>query len=200
MIPRFLYPLLPFRSFLHPILVVSAIGLPCWLAVRLYRGTRGYRLSFGREILLLTFVVYLLALAAVTLAPNHGAQARAAAASGIGLRPNLATLTCSAATMPRSSTARSFCRHNAGGNVALFFPLGMLLPLVWPRARFWNGMLIAIALSSSIELIQFFSTAWGGFRSADVNDVILNTFGAFLGLVVGSLLRMILSTWGQSRL
>jgi glycopeptide antibiotics resistance protein len=49
-------------------------------------------------------------------------------------------------------------------------------------------MLIAIALSSSIELIQFFSTAWGGYRSADVNDVILNTFGAFLGLVVGSLL------------
>jgi glycopeptide antibiotics resistance protein len=186
--PRFLYPLLPFRSFLHPILVVCAVGLPCWLVFRLSRRrTPGQRTSLGRELLLLTFVVYLLALAAVTLSPNRGAVAQASA--GIELRPNTTSLTCSFATAPRSSSARGFCQHNAGGNVALFFPLGFLLPLVVRDLRFRRAMLIAIGLSISIEILQYFSRAWGSYRTADVNDVILNTVGAFLGLAVVSLLR-----------
>jgi len=185
--PRFLNPLLPFRSFLHPIFVVCAIGVPCWLGFRLYRRTRGQRTSLGHELLLLTFVVYLLALAAVTLSPNHCAAAEASA--GIELRPNATSLTCSFPSRLRSPTARGFCQHNAGGNVALFFPLGFLLPLIVRDLRFRRAMLIAIALSISIEVLQYFSRAWGSYRTADVNDVILNTVGAFLGLAVITLLR-----------
>jgi glycopeptide antibiotics resistance protein len=71
----------------------------------------------------------------------------------------------------------------------LFFPLGILLPLVWRRLSFWRGMQIAIALSCSIELLQYASSAWGSYRAADVNDVILNVVGACLGLALVSLLR-----------
>jgi glycopeptide antibiotics resistance protein len=71
----------------------------------------------------------------------------------------------------------------------LFFPLGILIPLVWRRLRFWRGIQIAIALSSSIELVQYLSRAWSN-RSADVNDVVLNVLGASLGLVLVSLLRL----------
>src|SRR5205814_9947457 len=119
-----------------------------------------YPLSFRREIPLLAFVVYLSGLAAVTLIPNHNSRLAAQAAMGIDLYPNLASLTCSSASLPRGSTARAFCVHNARGNVMLFFPLGILIPLVWTHLRFWRGMLIAIALSSSIELVQYFSRAW----------------------------------------
>jgi glycopeptide antibiotics resistance protein len=190
MIPKFLYPFLPYRSFAFPILVLSAIVVPCWLVFRLYRHrTSGHPLSFRREILLLTFVVYLSGLAAATLIPNHNSRSAAEAAVGIDLQPNLASLTCSSATLPRGSTARAFCVHNARGNVMLFFPLGILLPLVWRRLRFWRGIQIAIALSSSIELVQYFSRAWIN-RSADVNDVVLNVLGASLGLVLVSLLRL----------
>jgi glycopeptide antibiotics resistance protein len=72
----------------------------------------------------------------------------------------------------------------------LFFPLGILLPLVWKRLRFWRAIQIAIALSCSIELLQYLSSAWGSYRSADVNDVILNVLGASLGLALVSLLRL----------
>jgi glycopeptide antibiotics resistance protein len=191
MIPKFLFPLLPYRSFAFPFLVLSAIAVPCWLVFRLYRRrTPGHRLSFQREILLLTFVVYLSGLATATLIPNHNSRLAAEAAVGIDLHPNLASLTCSSAMLPRGSTARAFCIHNARGNVMLFFPLGILMPLVWTRLRFWRAILIAIALSFSIELGQYLSRAWNN-RTADVNDVMLNVFGAFLGLAFVFLLRLL---------
>jgi glycopeptide antibiotics resistance protein len=189
MIPKFLFPFLPYRSIAFPFLVVSAIAVPCWLVFRLYRlRTSGHRLSFQREILLLTFVVYLSGLVAATLIPNHSSRFVAETAVGIELHPSLASLTCSSATLPRGSTARAFCVRNARGNALLFFPLGILLPLVWRRLRFWSGMQIAIAVSCSIELVQYLSRAWGH-RTADVNDVILNVLGASLGLALVFLLR-----------
>jgi glycopeptide antibiotics resistance protein len=192
MIPRFLYPFLPYRSLAVPFLVVSAIAIPCWVVFRLYRRrTGGHPQSFRRETLLLTFVVYLSGLAAVTLIPNHNSREAAEAAVGMDLHPNLASLTCSGASLPRGSTAQAFCVHNARGNVMLFFPLGILLPLVWGRFRFWRGVQIAIALSVSIELVQYLSRAWSN-RTADVNDVILNVVGACLGLALVSLLRLLL--------
>jgi glycopeptide antibiotics resistance protein len=190
MFRQLIYPFLPYRSLAFPILVVSLIVVPCWLVFRLYRHrTGGHPLSFHREILLLTFVVYLSGLAAATLTPSHSSRFRAEATVGIDLHPSLASLTCSSAILPRDSTERAFCVRNARGNVLLFFPLGILLPLVWRRLRFWRGMQIAIALSSSIELVQYLSRAWIN-RTADVNDVILNGLGACLGLVLVSLLRL----------
>src|SRR5258708_7414166 len=191
MIPRFLYPLLPYRSLALPILVVSVIAVPGWCVFRLYRHRTGaHPLSFHREILLLTFVIYLSGLTAATLTPNHSSRYRAEATVGLELHTDLASLTCSSASLPRGSTAQAFCVRNAAGNVALFFPLGILIPLVWRRLRFWRVMQIAIALSLGIEVVQYLSRAWIN-RSADVNDVILNTFGACLGLILVSLLRWV---------
>jgi glycopeptide antibiotics resistance protein len=190
MFRQLLYPFLPYRSLAFPILVLSSIVVPCWLVLRLYRHrTRGQAISFPREILLLTFVTYLSGLAAVTLTPNRSSRLRAEGTGGIELHPSVASLTCSSATLPRGSTARGFCVRNARGNFLLFLPLGILLPLVWGRLRFWRWVQIAIALSFSIELVQYISSAWGSYRSADVNDFILNVLGACLGLALVSLLR-----------
>jgi glycopeptide antibiotics resistance protein len=176
-----------YRQVGFPFLILSVIALPCWLVFRLYRlRTSGHPLSARREILLLTVVVYLLGLATLTLTPNRSERLRAEATVGIELYPNLASLTCSSAILPRAPNARTFCVQNAAGNVLLFFPLGILLPLVWTRLRFWRGIQVAIALSISIELVQYLSS----YRSADVNDVILNGLGACLGLVLVYLLRL----------
>jgi hypothetical protein len=191
--PRFLYPLLVYRSVVVPFLVVSAIAVPCWSIVRLHRRrTSAKRPSFTREVLLLTLVLYLCGLAAATLAPERGARARARyeATGGIVLRPDVPTLTCPS-TMPTTGPHdRFFCGYNAKGNVLLFFPLGILLPLVWSRLGFWRGVLVALALSVGIEVVQYLSRAWGSYRLADVNDVILNVSGAVLGLGIVSLVRL----------
>jgi glycopeptide antibiotics resistance protein len=191
MLRELYYQFLPYRSFAFPILVLSAIAVPCWLVFRLYRlRTPGHRLSFRRELLLLTVVFYLVGLAAATLTPNRSSRLRAEGRGGIELHPNLVSLTCSSAILPRGSSVGPFCVYNARANFALFFPLGILIPLVWRRLRFWRGVQIAIALSFSIELVQYLSSAWGSYRSADVNDVILNVLGACLGLALVFLLRL----------
>lgn len=207
MYPRILYPLLRYRGAVEqlgpPFLVLCAITLPCWAIYRWYRLRKsGHDLSLGRELLLLTFVIYLLGLGSLTLAPAHASRARQAQlraepeTAGIELQPNLASLTCSGANRPGVSHNRSFCMDNAVGNVLLFFPLGVLLPLVFRRVRFWSGLGIAIMLSSSIEIAQYFTRAWGSNRSSDINDVILNSAGACFGLVVVSL---VLSAQKRSR-
>ena len=193
MLRYLLYPFLVYRSVLYPTLIVSLIVVPCWLVFRLYHArTSGHRPSLGRELLLLTFVVYLCGLAAATLNPNDSARMRTPEMRGVELRPRLATLICSSPSLPSGSNARFFCMYNAKGNVLLFFPLGVLLPLLWRRLRYWNVILIAIALSSGIEIAQYISQAWGSYRLTDINDVILNTVGASAGLAVVAVLRLLL--------
>jgi glycopeptide antibiotics resistance protein len=65
------------------------------------------------------------------------------------------------------------------GNVALFVPLGFLLPLLAPWFdRHRRAVAAGLALSLAIELSQL---AFPGVRRADVNDVLLNALGAALG-------------------
>ena len=67
----------------------------------------------------------------------------------------------------------------AAGNVALFVPLGFLLPLLAPwfdRRR--RTVTAGLALSAAIELSQL---AFPGVRRADVNDLLLNTLGTAVG-------------------
>jgi glycopeptide antibiotics resistance protein len=69
----------------------------------------------------------------------------------------------------------------AAGNVALFLPLGFLLPLLAPRLdRLGRTVAAGFLLSSAIELSQ---VAFPGVRRADVNDVLLNTLGTALGFL-----------------
>jgi glycopeptide antibiotics resistance protein len=69
----------------------------------------------------------------------------------------------------------------AAGNVALFLPLGFLLPLLVPRMdRLWRTTATGFVTSAAIELSQ---VAFPGVRRADVNDVLANTLGAALGFL-----------------
>ena len=72
------------------------------------------------------------------------------------------------------------------GNVAAFVPLGVLLPQVLRCKSVLLVLVIALALSVAIEVGQLAISIYLGFayRSADIDDVIVNVFGAFVGYVV----------------
>lgn len=181
----FIAPFYRIREFGPPVLHLAVYVLPLWLAWRLYRHRVLRRpASLQRETLLLVALGYLLCLAVITLAPNHGSVARAASTAGVALVPDLASLTCSSASPPGTPNAQAFCRQNAGGNVLVFIPFGFLLPLVWRGVGFRRGLLVAVLFSCGIEILQYLSRAWGSYRSADVNDVILNAVGAGIGLAL----------------
>lgn len=84
--------------------------------------------------------------------------------------------------MDLSGTAWGFCGiYEFVGNIIGFIPFGVLVPVIFQEFR--DGGLIVLSgfgLSLLVETIQLV-TKVGSF---DVDDMMLNTLGAFLGYVI----------------
>ena len=66
------------------------------------------------------------------------------------------------------------------GNVVLFFPAGVFLPLFFRKLKLLKTALIGALLSVIIEITQYIMSC--GY--ADVDDVLMNTLGAAIGAAV----------------
>jgi glycopeptide antibiotics resistance protein len=72
----------------------------------------------------------------------------------------------------------AFWVSQAAGNFLLMLPIGLFGPIALPwLGRWWRVLLAAVLISGGIELAQL----WVPDRSADVDDVMLNAFGALVG-------------------
>lgn len=68
--------------------------------------------------------------------------------------------------------------YNLAGNILLFLPMGTLVPAIWKGFRkLWKTLLLVALLVTAAELIQVLILA----GSCDVDDLILNLFGAAIG-------------------
>lgn len=74
-------------------------------------------------------------------------------------------------------------------NIIAFGPFGLLFPLVFKKAKFPATVIAAAAFSLLLELSQGI-TILGEF---DVNDIILNTFGAVLGYLFLLVVRALIA-------
>lgn len=64
-------------------------------------------------------------------------------------------------------------------NILLFIPLGVALPVLWNKFRTKrNSVLFGFAVSFVIELLQILT-----YRATDINDLITNTLGTYLGFL-----------------
>ena len=143
-----------------------------------------------RKLLAATFVVYLFVIAAVTIVPARLARPRMPRSNHVNLVPLGYSFTCFLQDRAAHPRLAAFCLRNTLGNLVLFLPLGILLPLLFKRFRtVGRVVLLAAFLSLSIETIQFFSAFIGNLRAVDIDDVLLNTLGAGVGFVVYRLAR-----------
>lgn len=82
---------------------------------------------------------------------------------------------------------QDFSARNIEGmilNAVMFAPLGFLLPAYFERYRHWGRTLAAGFLTSlTVELVQLFT-----FRATDVDDLIMNTLGTFVGFLLAKLI------------
>lgn len=70
-------------------------------------------------------------------------------------------------------------------NMILFFPIGFLLPLLFPRfQKLRRCVLYGFLFSLAVEIMQLFS-----FRATDIDDLMMNTLGTAAGYGIFSLLR-----------
>ena len=138
--------------------------------------------NLRRTVLLTTFVVYIAVAAALTVVPTHLARVRTPRSDHINLTPFDYSYRCYRNAFGTYSDLKSFCIKNTLGNIVLFFPLGIMLPLISERLRTLKRVLvIALVLSLTIEATQFALRFVGNPRATDIDDVILNTLGGCLG-------------------
>lgn len=67
---------------------------------------------------------------------------------------------------------------NLSGNIILFIPLGIFLPKLWPRLqKLWKVLLVTAGIIITVETMQILTLL----GRCDIDDVILNCFGAAIG-------------------
>ncbi|MFJ4900926.1 VanZ family protein [Streptomyces sp. NPDC088727] len=141
-------------------------------------GTR--RRTWGSVLLQVTFLVlaflamvgFSVVLAKVTLTPSPASEelVKSNLHPGRSLRQYAEDYTFLAA-----------CKQ-AGGNLVLGMPFGVLLPILVPRRlRMIRMVLLTVLVIAIVELVQGALVAG---RAFDVDDVILNTAGALLGYLL----------------
>ena len=71
---------------------------------------------------------------------------------------------------------------NILGNIILLAPLAFIMPIISKKFRSLKSVVIlCFCTSFFIEFLQFLTLFIGNLRSVDIDDVILNTLGAFIG-------------------
>ncbi|CAN5320371.1 hypothetical protein BH09ACT6_BH09ACT6_03040 [soil metagenome] len=71
-------------------------------------------------------------------------------------------------------------RVEFAANIAMFFPIGLFLLLLLGRRQWWLAIVVGAALTLGIEFTQLFLPG----RVSDVRDIVSNTIGASLGVLV----------------
>lgn len=80
--------------------------------------------------------------------------------------------------------------NNTLGNILIFLPLGIFLPLLFKRySRFSKVIVASIVISFSIETLQLVLKI-GQF---DIDDVILNTLGSILGFLLFKIIKNVIT-------
>jgi glycopeptide antibiotics resistance protein len=82
----------------------------------------------------------------------------------------------------------TFDRVESVANVAMFVPLGVFLVLLFGRRRWWLAIIVCAVLSSAIELSQ---AALLPTRVSDPDDIVANSSGGAIGVLLGVVLMSI---------
>lgn len=156
--------------------LLNITGILVWLKMQ-----SGHlkRLSIFQLVTIISALVYILVVSYLTLAPTSYAFVGPQYVSPmmIGTAPiNL---------VPFWSTTADFYQ-----NVVMMLPMGIYLGLLLPKLKLKNVLLTGLAVSCTIEGLQFVLDLTVGLsRWVDINDVLTNTFGVLVGWLILVVLR-----------
>ncbi|MBP2243060.1 glycopeptide antibiotics resistance protein [Cytobacillus eiseniae] len=189
--------------------IVIVFGFICYIVLRviiLVLKLKQKRSVFWlKELIRFLFVLYILMVASVTLFPLYiGASHIEFSYKVINYIPLISIFRdISQVGIAYSGDTLFMIKlivRNVGGNILMFMPLGFLLPLLWGKfKRLKNTIIIGLIISLSIESLQFVQCLFGVVftRTIDIDDVICNVLGTFLGFCIYKLIILVL---GKSNL
>ena len=177
------------KEYILGTLIAMAAALPVYLVVRaVLLALRRKKLvrNWARELALCLFSLCLAGLFSQTLLVDlHMArQERAVWWSQFNLVP-FRVFADSAAQIQHNPNVGSFI-VNVVGNIAMFVPIGLFLPMLCPKRSFGKTLLAGLGISLLIELCQI---PLG--RGVDIDDLWLNALGAAAGYALFALARRI---------
>jgi len=165
------------------------IGLPIWILVRvvliLKNRSKGHFL-IKREIVLNLFFVYIICNIGITLFPlfiNWTGQDGNVSINVVPVFNTIKDVSMASQQPEMQNFMIKFWIKNILGNMLLLFPFGLLLPILWKKfGNMRKTLLYSFLFTLGIEIIQLLSYYVGNKgRSFDIDDIILNTFGAWIG-------------------
>lgn len=159
--------------------------------IRFVRAKKAKRKFFClKEFFVVMFQVYLTLLISVTLFPLRIGD------GNVDLFVNFIPIVNSVKDIIKDITTENetwfyikFWLTNLLGNIILLSPLAVLVPILSKKFRSLKSVVIlCFCTSCFIEFLQYVSLFVGNLRSVDIDDVILNTLGAFIGFGIFKIL------------
>lgn len=136
---------------------------------------RNKKINVKREVLLYVFFLFLLGLYTVAITGNFSIK---------NVRIDEINI------IPFKIVKDVYISHNLNYflisfyyNIFIFIPVGFLVSLIW-NMKDKNVILIGFLISLSIELTQLFLK-----RTTDIDDLILNTLGVIIGLLISKRIK-----------
>lgn len=162
------------------------IAIPIYLIIRFIIKKNDKKINWYHEIALFIFVIFIVGLASQTIIPKFeiGMSGNITIIKNQVHKINLIPFKVLFETY-KEVFINGYINYfiiNFLGNIIMFMPIGFFVPLLWNIS---NKKVIIIGFCSSlfIEMSQLFLN-----RGTDVDDLILNTIGAILGLLVHKIL------------
>lgn len=158
-----------------------------WIIARLIRFAIHMRGSLLREFTLAVLFLFLWFLIQRTLEPFVLVLDRTPEPPNLVPLQGLGLMLQRAITIDHTNTWRVVA-INILGNILIFVPIGFLVSVLTPhRHKGWLALVIGLAISLIIEIVQLNFAI----RVFDVDDLILNGSGAWLGFITFLLLNQI---------
>ncbi len=164
-------PLMPYSGILRPAILTAFFFLTV-VSISMSK-----KKSFHRKTVVVAFSVHLILLAYLTFLSRS---------AGIVYSYRLSPFAALRAVFKQDSDSGCICLSNPEAlegialNILLFMPMGYLLPLLFPKLRWWQVIVIGFLTTVCIEVGQLI-TKLGMF---DLDDILNNMIGLGIGMVL----------------
>lgn len=159
------------------IFIIMIILMPIYYIIR-YKILKIKPTNKKREILLVVFILYMIALTLQIVTPKfiidmNGIHIIHQDLDNINIIPFYIFVDFYNECIKKGEYNYLFI--NIFGNILMFIPIGIFLPLLW-NVSYKKTMMYGILFSIIVEIIQIWLP-----RVTDIDDVILNNIGVFIG-------------------
>ena len=149
--------------------------IPIYLVIRIIIIFKNKKIDFKREILLLVFYCFLIGVFSQAFTSSLKFSIYNISLKRINLIPFKIIYD----TMVELESGNfSYLIISLLGNIGIFIPLGILIKIIW-KISDMKTILYGFYISLFIETIQLFIG-----RNTDIDDLMLNTFGILIGVLL----------------